>query len=755
MQSTQTPIVKDLVLVGGGHAHVTVLKRFAMKPLPGLRITVISRDIHTPYSGMLPGYIAGFYHYDDCHIDLGKLCSFANARLYHACANKLDPDNRLVYVEGRPPIRYDLLSINTGSRPNSFNMPGVEQYALSAKPIDRFLQQWESLIERVQETVEPFRIVVVGGGAGGAELALATQHRLQQVLRESGKNPALLKYALITESEHIMHQHNAGVRKRFQRIMQQRGIEVHCSKPVVEVQSEQVICADGSHFAAHAIIWATSAGTQSWAGDAGLSVDQSGFIQVNDSLQSLSHADIFAAGDVAALPNPRPKSGVFAVRQGPVLADNLRAALLNHPLRDYRAQKHFLGLISTGDRYAVASRGNWSFEAAWLWAIKDWIDRRFMQKFNQLPDMQLPASHGLDSGIADDATIKALSSHPLRCGGCGAKVGATVLQRVMQRLPPDTRPDVLIGRDSPDDSAILTVPSGMAIVQSVDYFRAFMADSFTFGAIAANHALGDLYAMGAQPQSALAIATLPYAAESIVEDSLYEVLSGAISILKPSGAVLVGGHSSEGCELAFGLTVNGLITPDKAMKKSGLQPGDRIILTKAIGTGTLFAAQMRAMAKGRWIDAAIQSMLISSQKAAACVQQHAATACTDVTGFGLVGHLLEMLTASQQSAEIILDRIPLLDGATDCIAKAVMSSLHPQNLRLRRAVVNHESFTSHPMYPLLFDPQTAGGLLAGIPASQAEHCVSSLKELGYLDATIIGQVHSSSSMESGITLKKS
>ncbi len=754
MQTTQAPVVKDLVLVGGGHAHVTVLKRFAMNPLPGLRITLVTRDIHTPYSGMLPGYIAGFYNYDDCHIDLGKLARFANARLYHASVNQLDVENKLIHVEGRPPIRYDLLSINTGSRPDSANIPGVDQFAISAKPIDRFLDQWNALIERVQDSTQAMRIVVVGGGAGGIELALSTQLRLQNTLKQAGKNPELLHYTLLSASDTIMHQHNEGVIRRFVRILKQRNITLHCSRQVSAVKADEVITSDGSSYAADVVIWATSASTADWPGQAGLAVDAKGFIRVHETLQSTSHLDIFAAGDVASLPNPRPKSGVFAVRQGPVLADNLRAAATLKPLRAYRAQRHFLGLISTGDQYAVASRGNWSYESAWLWGVKDWIDRRFMQKFNQLPEMTIDHQPRLAAGIADAETMKILSTQAMRCGGCGAKVGSTVLSRVMQRLPIESRADVLIGREKPDDCAMFTVPASMAMVQSVDYFRAFINDSFTFGAIAANHALGDLYAMGAEPQSALAIATVPFASEKIVEENLFDLLSGAISMLQPGGAVLAGGHSSEGIELAFGLTVNGLIDPAMVMKKQGLQAGDKIILTKAIGTGTLFAAEMQAKAKGRWIDAAIQSMLVSSQAASHCLQNHSVSACTDLTGFGLIGHLFEMMTASNVDAEIILDELPLLDGAQQCIDSGIVSSLQPQNLRLRRAIQNFEQYAQHPRYPLLFDPQTAGGLLAGIPTQQADNCLQQLHSLGYQDAAIIGQIVAKSGEQPTIMIQK-
>ncbi len=740
MKSEKSPVVKDLVLIGGGHAHVAVLKRFGMKPVPGLRITLITRDIHTPYSGMLPGYVAGHYDYDDCHIDLGPLARFARARLYHAEVRGLDLKNKQVLAQGRPNINYDLLSINTGSRPNSINVPGVDEFAIAAKPIDMFLNKWEALIERVRSSKGEFKIVVVGGGAGGVELALSTQHRLQNILRERGGDPQRLSYTLLTESDRIMHMHNASVRNRFEGIFAKRNITVKVNSRVIEVKADQVMLDSGLSMTADAVIWVTTAAAPNWLAKAGLAVDTAGFIRVDANLQSLSDKNIFAAGDIASLIDPRPKSGVFAVRQGPVLADNLRAAATGGRLKVYRAQKNFLGLISTGDKYALASRGNWAYESAWLWKIKDWIDVNFMRKFNELPTMDEQEIPQLASGIANAEAIKELSTLAMRCGGCGAKVGATILSRVMQRLPDEKREDVLIGRDSPDDCAMLAVPEGKVMVQSVDYFRAFIEDTYTFGAIAANHALGDVFAMGAEAQSVLAIATVPYGRERVVEETLYDVMAGAMSIIQQTGAVLVGGHSSEGAELAFGLTVNGLIDPNKVWRKSGLQPGDAIVLTKAVGTGTLFAAEMRGKAKGRWVDAAIQSMLLSNQQAAECLQRFNVTACTDLTGFGIIGHLVEMTKASQVDVELYLDTLPLLDGAKETVAAGILSSLQPANLRLRRAIHEIENAAKHPAFPLLFDPQTAGGLLAGVPKEQVDACVTELKLSGYVDTMIIGTI---------------
>jgi selenide,water dikinase len=753
MQKSNLPVVKDLVLIGGGHSHIGVLKRFGMKPVPGLRITVITRDIDTPYSGMLPGFVAGHYDFDECHIDLGPLARYAGARLYHAEVEGLEPDKKLIYAQGRPPIAYDLVSINTGSRPNSINVPGVEEFAIAAKPIDVFLQKWQRLVTQVRASDGPFRVTVVGGGAGGVELALSTQLKLQNALREAGKDPNKLHYTLMTSSSEIMPTHNAGVRKRFQRIFNERNIVVKTGARVHELTATKVIASDGIVIDSDAVLWVTSAAAPSWPTQSGLAVDDAGFIQVDKYLRSCSHADVFAVGDIASLPDPRPKSGVFAVRQGPVLAHNLKAAATGKNLRVYQPQKNFLGLISTGDKYAVASRGNWSYESSWLWTLKDWIDQKFMRNFNELPEMEEEDDPALASGLADAAAIKELSTLAMRCGGCGAKVGATVLSRVMQRLPDTQRDDVLIGRDAPDDCAMLSVPAGKVMVQSVDYFRSFIEDTYTFGAIAANHALGDIFAMGAEAQSALAIATVPYGRERIVEETLYDLLAGALHMLEPTGAVLAGGHSSEGAELAFGLTVNGLIDPNRVLRKQGLQPGDAIVLTKAIGTGTLFAAEMRGKAKGRWIDAAIQSMLVSNQQAAECLQRHGATACTDLTGFGIVGHLIEMTRASGVDTIINLDALPLLDGALDTVKAGILSSLQPQNLRLRRAIHNIEQASKHPAFALLFDPQTAGGLLAGVPNQQVNACIDELHNKGYSDAVVIGHIESLTDQQAPIKLR--
>lgn len=755
MQTTSHPVVKDLVLVGGGHSHVAVLKRFGMHPMPGVRLTVICREVHTPYSGMLPGLVAGHYSFDEAHIDLGPLCRFAGARLYHDEAIELDLTGQSVHCRDRPPVQYDIVSINIGSTPRTSDVPGACGHVVPVKPINQFIAHWETLVDRVLRRDNGVRIGVVGAGAGGVEMLLAVQYRLRAELRARGRGDDHISYSLFCDTAEILAGHNSRARHIFERVLHERGIDVFAADAVAQVSSGRLRTGRGTEHALDEILWVTAAGAAPWLAGSGLQVDAQGFIAVNDTLQSVSHPSVFAAGDIASvLHHPRPKSGVFAVRQGRPLADNLRRALSGRTLRAFRPQRHFLSLITTGDRYAVASRGNWALEGRWVWRWKDRIDRRFMRKYSALPAM-VPAQPPLVAGgVADAAAIKEISAIAMRCGGCGAKVGSTVLDRALSQLHPYRRPDILIGLDAPDDAAVAQVPAGKVTVHTVDYFRSFIDDPFLFGQIAANHSLGDIFAMGGAPQSALAIVTVPFGLEAKVEDQLSQLMAGAMKVLNAAKTALVGGHTSEGAELAMGFAVNGLADRERLLRKGGMRPADRLILTKPLGTGTLFAADMRQKAKGRWIDAALASMVQSNRAAAISVHQHGANACTDVTGFGLLGHLVEMTRPSGVDVELVLSAIPLLDGALDTVRLGILSSLQPQNVRLRRAVRNVNTFAGDDRFPLIFDPQTAGGLLASVPADQADACLAELHGLGYRQAAIIGTVKPLSDQPEPIVLHR-
>jgi len=740
---SQLPVVKDLVLLGGGHTHVAVIKGFGMDPIPGVRLTLVSREIHTPYSGMLPGLVAGHYEFDDAHIDLAPLCRFAGTRLFHDEVVGLDLEGKRVLCRNRPPVTYDLLSINVGSTPIMSDVPGASENVIPVKPISRFIDRWERLKNRILVTQGTLKIGVVGAGAGGVELTLSAQWALERMI-EAQRGQAILEFHLFSSTD-ILPTHNKKARNRFRRVLAERDVRVHESKSVVQLRPGWLRCEDGSEFPVDEILWVTQAGAAPWPRESGLEVDARGFIQVAGTLESLSHPGVFAAGDIAAVVNhPREKAGVFAVRQGRPLESNLRRALLGRRLKPFVPQRKFLSLISTGDKYAIASRGNWSLEGEYIWKLKDWIDRRFMAKYNALPERAQKASDSRLSGLAKESALEEVSSLAMRCGGCGSKVGSDVLNRVLARLNSKKREGIFIGLDEPDDAAVTEIPAGKVLIQTVDFFRTIVDDPYIFGKITANHCLGDVYAMGGQPRSALAVAVLPFGLQENVEETLEQMLRGAIEVLETANAALVGGHTSEGAELALGFAISGLADRNQILRKGGMKPGDHLVLTKPLGTGALFAAEMRLKAKGRWIAAAITSMLQANQQAAECLQRNHATACTDVTGFGLLGHLVEMTRASTVDVRLFLRAVPLLDGALETGRAGIFSSLHPQNLRLRRAIRGVDRVSKDPVYPLIFDPQTSGGLLASVPAARADQCLAELRDLGYANAAIVGVVHSRS-----------
>ncbi len=374
---------KNLVLVGGGHAQVYTLDSFAKRPIPGVAVTLIARDVLTPYSGMLPGFIAGHYTVDQCHIDLGPLAQRAGARLIHDEAVGIDRNARVVLCRSGPPVPYDIVSLDIGSTPNLKSVPGADGLATPVKPVSTLRARWAALLERVEARGGTMRFVTVGGGAAGVEVTLAMRHRLRTLAQERGRDPDAYSFTVITKGE-ILEDHNASVRRRFRRILTERGVTFVEHDAVRTVEQGRVLCESGRGIPYDELVWVTEAGGAPWLADTGLELDRAGFLVVDATLRSVTDPRIFAAGDVASnREHPRPKAGVFAVRQGPPLAENLRRVLQGEAPLPFVPQRAFLSLISTGDKYAIASRGSWAAEGRLVWWLKDQIDRRWMRQWQE------------------------------------------------------------------------------------------------------------------------------------------------------------------------------------------------------------------------------------------------------------------------------------------------------------------------------------------------------------------------------------
>ena len=314
------------------------------------------------------------------------------------------------------------------------------------------------------------------------------------ICADSSKPKTDALHTLSLSLSQLLPTHNAGVRARFHEVLAAENMALSERVAVHAVQEGPVVVMeDGRCLPADEVVWCTDAGAAQWVAESGLAADSKGFMLLQDTLESCSHAGVFGCGDIAHVKNhPRPKAGVFAVRQGPPLLANLKRCLLGQPLRPFVPQKDFMGLISTGDKCAVLSRGTWALGGhSWLgrqlWVWKDQIDRKWMHMYSAdaIPDMAAAApAPSAVAVVAGGAALDAIAHVAMRCGGCGAKVGASVLSRVMARLQVPSRAEVLVGLDSPDDAAIVEPPpAGYVGVHTVDYFRSFVADPFVFGQV--------------------------------------------------------------------------------------------------------------------------------------------------------------------------------------------------------------------------------------------------------------------------------
>jgi selenide,water dikinase len=371
----------DIVLLGGGHAHVHVLVALARRPVPGAHVTLISRDLLSLYSGMLPGVVAGLYAPEQAQMDLVRLAAATGARFVHAEAVGIDRTNKRVILAGAPSVAYDILSVDVGIAPALAAIAGAER-AIAVKPVGSFLSKFDDLVARCGRPDGPRRIAVIGGGAGGVELLLSMRTRMM------AETNAALTFALVTDGG-ILATHNRYVRAAFRRAFAERGVAVLERRRARAITVRGIELEDGEMIAADAVLIATGAAAPDWFRETGLALDQHGFLAVGPTLQVTSDPDVFAAGDCATLlETPREKTGVYAVRAGPPLADNLRRRALGEPLAAWRPQRRHLALISTGERYAVASRGLFKMEGAWVWMLKDWIDRRWIRQYRDIEPIE-------------------------------------------------------------------------------------------------------------------------------------------------------------------------------------------------------------------------------------------------------------------------------------------------------------------------------------------------------------------------------
>lgn len=717
---------KQLVLAGGGHSHALVLRLWAMHPKrrpPGL-ITLVNRHSTAPYSGMVPGLVAGLYSPEECGIDLRRLCVLTGVSFVQAEITAVDLARQELVLEGHPPLAWDLLSLDVGAKvaaaeggESGEGNPGP----LPVKPLEPFLA-WCHGLEA------PQAITIHGGGAAAVEVALALRHRgLKPSLRLRGEQLHLGSRAANRLGEHLL---------------QVAGVPLGRDAPASNQEPSPALACTGSR-------------GPSWLEASGLPTNAAGRVLTEASLQVKGFPALFASGDCGVIDgNPRAASGVWAVRAAPVLAANLErwlnrsaqqgASAPSPPLQSWRPQERALQLL--GDGGAISGRPRavafWG-PFAWgpselLWRWKQAIDQRFMEGFTGLQAMD--KANAMASGTA------------MACHGCGAKLAAAPLAAALEQAG--------LGGPAEDAAVVGAGANGETLLQSVDGFPALVGDAWLNARLTTLHACSDLWASGAQVDSAQALVTVPQGPAAMQQDLLAQTLAGVRSVLEPMGGKLIGGHTLEAragggmapgpSPLTLALTVNGSC-PGSPWPKGPLHGGDALVLVKPIGTGVLFAASMAAApsdhCKPAWIDQALAQMQQSQAPLVDLLGAHGCQACTDITGFGLIGHLGEMLGASAASIRVSLDAPALqglaMAGSLELLDLGYASSLAPSNARalaLLDGPIQLQGPSSAALHGLLIDPQTCGPLLAALPAHQAPAALAALHAAGFAQATVVGRV---------------
>jgi selenide,water dikinase len=373
---------KKLVLIGGGHAHIHVLERCIEDGPPDARLTLVVDRRIALYSGMVPGYVAGQYRAEELQIDAVALAERAGAEVVLTPATGVDPAGRRILLECGEGVAYDVASFDIGSTVTGLDVPGVKEHALPTRPIATFVEEFETVVEEARRHPEggPFRVIVVGAGAGGVELAFAIDQRIRDA---TGRSPEV---TLMEYGPRILARYSGSLVRRVERAAAARGILIRCNCEVVAADAGFVRLRDGATVVCDSLIWVTGPASHDVFQDSDVATDERGFVLIRPTLQFRDHDDLFAVGDCASFIDypDTPKAGVYAVREGPYITDNLYAAVEGQPLRSYKPQGDFLTLMNLGDGRAIGAKWGLSFDGRWVMRWKDQIDRKFMHRFQAL-----------------------------------------------------------------------------------------------------------------------------------------------------------------------------------------------------------------------------------------------------------------------------------------------------------------------------------------------------------------------------------
>lgn len=702
-----------IVLVGSGHANIQVIKAWSMRSYAERsQLVLVADQFFAPYSGMLPGWLAGYYSESETYFDLWKICQRAGAVFYEDRCEMVDAPNQRVKLAGRGWLSYDKAAINVGIRPHFKFQVDTASLAnvLPLKPIGALFGQWNELVQEIQRTRSKLKVAVIGGGASGCETAVAAVLRAQLLERD-------LEVHLFHSSATLLSEHNPSAGLRMRRALSQLQVQVHAGTNVERIEGSSIFAGSKTFGPFAKIIVATQASAPAWFVQSGLPLNESHFLSVDASLKVKGAKNLFGAGDCIDFNGESlPKSGVYAVRQGPILIHNLLEARDESEYKTFHPQARTLALMTSGPRQAIATYGRWSSEGSWAWLWKDAIDRKFMHRFGFSDVMPM----------MKDVPTKMPSTEVVNtCGGCGSKAPWDLVQKILKEM----------GVSGPVEDCTPVPKHQGELYSSCDAFRSFIPDLYLFTKIACYHALNDLLVSRIKPLQLSVAVTLQSKPISVQENDLRMIFSALAEVVEEFSLHWGKSHTAEGSESALSVHLIGE-GRSGGLSKRGAVVGDKLILTRPLGSGVLLQSLMKGALAGSVVHSLLRQLSQSPRIGSEMLADPAVHAATDVTGFGLIGHLTEMC-GGDQSAQILAESVPVYESFRQELEKGHRPALLDGNARTFAKDV--EVSGALEKFPQFYDPQTHGGWLLAVDKEQVGRLLAQLREVGLSHSVVMGE----------------
>ena len=700
---------KQLVLIGGGHANVQVLRKLCMNEYKGLNVILISEGYEAIYSGMTPGYIKKLYSLDDISIDLQRLCFNAGATFIKDKVINLDNNKQTIHLNENPSISFDVLSINSGSISNNQSIKIDEKSnILSVKPISSFVSKLKVIDDLIEKSANR-KISIIGGGVAAFELSFALYERYNESI------------SLDIISDQILAEKNLNQSSinKLKKIAKNLNINL-ISKKVVVINDSKISFDNGEKIQSEIILLSTGATLPKWLAESNLETSED-FVAVNQHLQSLNFKNTFVTGDAASVENSkRPKSGVIAVRQGEILKENLLLYLLNKPLKKFKPQKNWLYLIGTHKNSAVLNYFNFSFEGNWCWLLKKMIDLNFMKKFS------FPEQTDMSKKIFYLYEINK-DIPKMHCQGCGSKVSKNTLVNFLSNQQ---------SNNELSDATEINFRHN-EILQTIDHIKLFKSfNPYDFGVISYLHSQNDILAAGGSVHSLSVSIGVPFSKNLVEHFYLEYFMRGIQQEISKDSALLASGHSYQTEEPAITITMNGNKT-EKSNKFLAVE-GNLIYLSKPLGTGYLLAAYFQNSKLLSISD--FEKLLIYLKKgnkiSAKIGFSFGSQLMTDVSGFGLASHLGDICQSSNLSAQIQLNNDILINDKLEILKNFESSGYKNNYLSSFNSIDIKED---HPLFKIIFDPQTNGPLLMAIDKEKKNEFEKEFKKNCHSQPLLIGE----------------